>query len=141
MTFPGNETSEFIFDHANKRHFLWSLMQVRPILQSVPSRNVFQILVYDNFLVLKTIVGYLDCIHASATEKSTIYQVKYSKFSHIIFLIFKVRLVISFSSGYSTCAENCRMFEALFSRLCIRSSNLFEGYRDQMEGEREIYKY
>ena len=27
--------------------------------------------------------------------------------------------------------------EAFFNRLCIRSSNLFKGYRDQMERERE----
>ena len=37
LTFPENEASEFVFDDANKRHFLWSLMRVRSIPQSAAS--------------------------------------------------------------------------------------------------------
>ena len=75
LTFWENEANEFIFDDANKRHYLRSLMQVRSIPQSVPSWTGFQILVCDNFPVLRKIVGYLDCNDASATEMPTIYHV------------------------------------------------------------------
>ena len=76
LTFRENEANEFIFDDANKRHYLWSLMQVRSIPQSVPSWTGFQILVCNSFAVLRKIVGYLDCNDVSATEMSTIYHVK-----------------------------------------------------------------
>ena len=68
LTFPDNEASKFILDYADKRHPLWSLMWVRLIPRSVPSWTGFQILVCDNFPVLRTTVGYLNCIDAFSTE-------------------------------------------------------------------------
>ena len=105
LTFPDNEASKFILDYADKRHPLWSLMWVRLIPRSVPSWTGFQILVCDNFPVLRTTVGYLNCIDAFSTEM-------------LYWLLF-----LSFSSAYARAAKYCRIFEAFFSCLCFHSSN------------------
>ena len=104
-------------------------MRVRLIPQPIPSWTAFQIFVCDHSPALRTTVGYLDSIDASATEMSTIFQVKKPKFGPTIFLIFKVGLfIISFLFIRFTGAKNCKISEAFFNRLCIRSSNLFKGY-------------
>ena len=74
-SFPENEVSQFILDDSNKRHFLWSLMRHKATEGRIPSWTGFQILISKTVPVLTTSIGYLDCIDASATEMSTIYQV------------------------------------------------------------------
>ena len=71
LTFEEKEASEFIFDDAKKRYFLWSLIRVTSIPQPVPSWTGFQILLWNNFPVLRTTFGYLDCNDTFATEMST----------------------------------------------------------------------
>ena len=75
LSFPENEMSEFILDDSNKRQFLWSLMRYKTTEQKIPCWIDFRILISNNIPVLKTNVGYLDCIDSSAAEMSTIYQV------------------------------------------------------------------
>ena len=75
MQFPENEASQFMMDDVNKRNFLWCLMRFNNINSSIPSWTGFQILMCENIPVLKSNILYLDCIDASATEMSTIYQV------------------------------------------------------------------
>ena len=50
-------------------------MRYTDITYSTPSWTGFQILISNDVPFLTTTVGYLDCIDASATEISTIYQV------------------------------------------------------------------
>ena len=75
ITFHENETSDFILDGSNKRHFLWTLLRYKATEFRIPSWTGFQISVSSDIPLLKTTVGYLDCIDSSATEMSTIYQV------------------------------------------------------------------
>jgi hypothetical protein len=75
ISFPENEVSEFILDDSNKRHFLWALMRYKTTEFRIPSWTGFQICISNGIPLLKTTVGYLDCIDSSATEMSTIYQV------------------------------------------------------------------
>ena len=75
ISFPENEASEFILDDSNKRHFLWALMRYKTHEFIIPSWTGYQICISKDVPILKTNVGYLDCIDESATEMSTIYQV------------------------------------------------------------------
>ena len=50
-------------------------MRYKSTGRRIPSRTGFQILISNNIPILKTAVGYLDCIDSSAAEISTIYQV------------------------------------------------------------------
>ena len=75
ISFPENEASEFILDDSNKRHFLWALMRYKTPEFIIPSWTGYQICISKDVPILKTTVGYLDCINAPATEMSTIYQV------------------------------------------------------------------
>ena len=75
ITFHENEASDFILDDSNKRHFLWTLLRYKATENRIPSWIGFQISVSNAIPLLKTTVGYLDCIDSSATEMSTIYQV------------------------------------------------------------------
>ena len=75
VSFPENEASDFILDDSNKRHFLWALIRYKTTEFRIPSWTGFQIYISNDIPVLKTTVGYLDCIDSSATEMSTIYQV------------------------------------------------------------------
>ena len=76
FSFPVHEASDLIFDECNKRHFIWALLRFRTIHKVIPSWTGFQIIMCNKTPILKSSVGYLDCINASATEMSTIYQVK-----------------------------------------------------------------
>ena len=73
--YPENKANEFMMDDINKRHFLWCLMRYNSIDSSIPSWTSFQILMCDKIPILKSNIGYLDCIDALATEISAIYQV------------------------------------------------------------------
>lgn len=76
IRFPENEVSDFIIDDSNKRNFLWTLMRQVSTEFVIPSWTGFQISISNGIPLLKTTVGYLDCIDSSATEMSTIYQVR-----------------------------------------------------------------
>ena len=75
ITFHENEASDFILDDSNKRDFLWTLLRYKATEFRIPSWTGFQISVSNDIPLLKTTVGYLNCIDPSATEMSTIYQV------------------------------------------------------------------
>ena len=75
MTFHENELKEFMFDDCSKYTFVWTLLRISSIPQSIPSWTGFYIEMSHNIPVLKTTVVYLDCVNAPATEMSTIYQV------------------------------------------------------------------
>ena len=74
LCFPENEASEMMLDESNKRNFI-TLMRYKTTGRHIPSWTGFQILISNNIPILKTAVGYLDCIDSSAAETSTIYQV------------------------------------------------------------------
>ena len=76
MKFYKNDLKEFMFDDCAKYNFVWALLRSRSIPQSIPSWTGFYIEMSNNIPILKTTVGYLDCINSPATEMTTIYQVR-----------------------------------------------------------------
>ena len=91
ITFHENEASDFILDDSNKRHFLWTLLRYKATEFRIPSWTGFQISVSNDIPLLKTTVGYLDCIDSSATEMSTVYQVWSTL---LLLIILKLTLIV-----------------------------------------------
>ena len=78
LEFPSNDEKDFLFYVTEHSTLLWSLMRCHfAPLQIILSWTRFNVLVHSGILVIKSNVSCLDCIDASATEMSTIYQVKY----------------------------------------------------------------
>ena len=69
LTFYENDARELIFAHQEVLSRLWILSRKMSVPQAIPSWAGFHMSVRDNVVIVKTAIGYLDCIDASTINQ------------------------------------------------------------------------
>ena len=75
MTFTNNDERDFLLADQEAINLVWLLLRKHSIPQHIPSWTGFHMEARNNVAILKTSVGYMDCLDEPATDISTIYCV------------------------------------------------------------------
>ena len=74
LSYHSNDERDFLLADQEVLHLIWILARNSTLPQTIPSWTGFYIILRKDIPVSKSLVGYLDCLDAPATDNATIYH-------------------------------------------------------------------
>ena len=74
LSYHSNDERDFLLADQEVLYLIWILTRKSTLPQTIPSWTGFNIILRKDILVSKSLVGYLDCLDATATDNGTIYH-------------------------------------------------------------------
>ena len=74
LSYQSNDEREFLLAYQELLYLTWIPARNSSLQQIIPSWRGFNIILREDVLVSKSLIGYLDCLDASAIDNSTIHH-------------------------------------------------------------------
>ena len=74
LSYHSNDERDFLLADQKFLYLTWILARNSTLTQTIPSWTGFNIILRKDIPVSKSLVGYLDCLDAPATDNATIYH-------------------------------------------------------------------
>ena len=74
ISYHSNDERDFLLSDQEVLYLTWTLARNSTLPQTIPSWTGFNIILRKDIPVSKSLVGYLDCLDAPATDNATIYH-------------------------------------------------------------------